>query len=78
MKLINVGSENSVNIKRIVGITSPSSSPIKRSISNAKDMGMLVDMTGGKRIGAVIIMESGHIILSHNKPETLKKRVNEE
>lgn len=77
MKLINVGSENSINCKRIVAITSPNSSPIKRTVSNAKDTNMIIDMTGGKKTGSVIIMESGHVILSHNKPETIKKRVNE-
>lgn len=75
MKFINVGFKNTVNTERLIGISSPVSSGIKRTINAAKERGMLVDMTEGKRTGAVLVMESGHVILSINAPETLKKRI---
>lgn len=77
MKLINAGKDSSVNIKGIVSITSPSSSPIRRAVSEAKDNGMAIDITKGKETKSVIFMESGHVILSIIKPETLRDRVNE-
>ena len=75
MQLINIGFGNIVSANKIVAIVSPESAPIKRIIQEAKDNKMAVDATLGRRTRAVIIMDSGHIILSAVQPETVASRV---
>ena len=65
MKLINIGYGNMVSANRIITIVSPESAPIKRIIQEARDGGLLIDATYGRRTRAVIIMDSGHIVLAH-------------
>ena len=77
MKLINIGFGNMVSANRLVAIVSPESAPIKRVIRDAEDKGILVNATYGRRTRAVIIMDSGHIILSSIQPETVAHRLNE-
>ena len=74
MKLINIGFGNLVAASRIVAIVSPESAPIKRIISDSRDKGQLVDATFGRRTRAVIITDSGFIILSALQPETVGSR----
>lgn len=74
MKLINIGFGNIVSASRVVAIVSPESAPIKRIISEARDRGQLVDATYGRRTRAVMIMDSGHVVLSAIQPETVAHR----
>ena len=74
MRLINIGFGNMVSAGRIVAIVSPDSAPIKRIIQDGKDNGTLIDATYGRRTRAVIIADSGHIILSAIQPETVASR----
>lgn len=81
MKLINIGFGNMVSASRLVAIVSPESAPIKRIIQEARDRGMLIDATYGRRTRAVIITDSDHVVLSAVQPETVAHRlddVNEE
>lgn len=75
IKLINIGFGNIVSANRIIAIVSPESAPIKRIIGEARDRGMLVDATYGRRTRAVIITDSGHVILSAVQPETVRHRL---
>lgn len=77
MKLINIGFGNLVAANRIVAIVSPESAPIKRIIHEGEDKGMLVNATYGRRTRAVIVTDSGHIILSAIQPETVAGRISE-
>ena len=77
MKLINIGFGNMVSASRLVSIVSPESAPIKRIVQDARDNGSLVDATYGRRTRAVIITDSGHVILSAIQPETIANRVND-
>lgn len=74
IKLINIGFGNIVSANRVVAIVSPESAPIKRIITDARDEKKLVDATYGRRTRAVIITDSGHIILSAIQPETVANR----
>ncbi len=74
MQLINIGFGNIVSAERIVSIVSPESAPIKRLIQEAKDNKTAIDATYGRRTRAVLIMDSGHIILSAIQPETIGSR----
>lgn len=75
MQLINIGFGNIVSANRIITIVSPESAPIKRLIQESKDKGNAVDATCGRRTRAVIIMDSGHVILSAIQPETIASRL---
>lgn len=74
IKVINVGFGNIVFTDRIISIVSPESAPIKRIISDSRSGGRLVDASCGRRTRAVIIMDSGHVVLSALLPETLASR----
>ena len=74
MKLVNIGFGNVVSAERIITVVSPESAPIKRMIQDARDRGMLIDATYGRRTRAVLITDSDHIILSAIQPETVGNR----
>jgi len=75
IKLVNIGFGNIVSAHRIVAIVSPDSAPIKRIITEARDRGVLIDATYGRRTRAVIITDSDHVILSAVQPETVANRL---
>ena len=75
MQLVNIGFGNIVSAQRIVAIVSPESAPIKRLIQESKDNKTAIDATYGRRTRAVLIMDSGHIILSAVQPETVGGRI---
>ncbi len=75
IKLINIGFGNIVSANRIISIVSPESAPIKRIIQDARDKGILIDATYGRRTRAVIITDSDHVILSAVQPETVAHRL---
>lgn len=75
IKLVNIGFGNIVAANRIIAIVSPESAPIKRTVSEARESGFLIDATYGRRTRAVIVTDSGHIILSAVQPETVAHRV---
>ena len=75
MKLINIGFGNMVSAGRLIAIVSPESAPIKRIIQDVRERGELIDATYGRRTRAVIIMDSGHVILSALQPETVSARM---
>ena len=75
MKLINIGFGNMVSAGRLIAIVSPESAPIKRMVQEARDRGVLIDATYGRRTRAVLIMDSDHIVLSALQPETVAGRL---
>ncbi len=74
IKLINIGFGNIVSANRVIAIVSPESAPIKRIITDARERGELIDATYGRRTRAVIITDSGHVVLSAIQPETVANR----
>ena len=74
-KPINIGFGNMVPASRIVAIVSNDSAPIKRLIQEAREKGSLIDATQGRKTRAVIVIDSGHIILSAIQPETIATRM---
>ena len=71
---VNIGFGNIVSASRTVAMISPDSAPIKRLVQNAKDSGMAIDATQGRRTRAVLVMDDGHILLSALLPETISSR----
>lgn len=78
MKLINIGFGNIVSANRMVAVISPESAPVKRIITEARDRGMLIDATYGRRTRSVIICDSDHIILSAVQTETVASRLSKD
>ncbi len=77
MRLINIGFGNMVSAGKVVAVVSPDSAPIKRIVQEARDKGILIDATFGRRTKAVLIMDGGTVVLSAILPETVAGRFNE-
>ncbi len=76
--MIGIGFGNLVSAERILSVVSPESAPIKRMIQEARERGALIDASFGRSTRSVVIMDSGHVILSAVPTETIAARVNEE
>ena len=75
MKLINIGFGNLISAQRMLAVVSPDSAPIKRLVQEARDRGMLIDATYGRKTAAVLIMDSDHVVLSALPVERLAPRM---
>ncbi len=73
-KLINVGFGNAVKINRILAVVNPGSSPIRKLKEDARKEKRLIDVTEGRRTRAIVILDTGHLILSSVQPETISQR----
>lgn len=78
MHLVNIGFGNIVTANKIVAVVSPESAPIKRMVQEAKDAKTAIDATCGRRTRSVLIMDSGHVILSAIQPETIASRTDKD
>ena len=75
MTLVNIGYGNIISVNRLIAIVSPDSAPIKRLIQQTKETSKLIDGTCGRRTKSVIILDSGHVVLSAIMPETIAQRL---
>ena len=75
VELVHIGFSNVIAMNRVIAIVSPSSAPSKRTIQEGRSKGLLIDMTNGRRTKAVIVADSGHIILAALAPETITGRL---
>lgn len=78
MKLVNIGFGSMVAANRILAIVAPDSAPIKRLIQEARDRGMLIDASFGRKTAGVLLMDTDHVILCAVSPEVLGQRLREE
>ena len=76
-KLIHIGFGNIVNTDKIIAIVSPDSAPVKRLVQKAKEDGMVIDATQGRKTKAVLVMENSQLVLSALLPETISGRAKE-
>ena len=74
MKLINIGFGSMITDERLLAVLEPDSAPIKRIIQEARDRGMLIDASYGRKTKAVLLMDTDHVILSAFPPETISAR----
>lgn len=75
MKLLNIGFGNLVNAERLLAIVGPDSAPIRRTIQEAREHGVLIDATYGRKTRAVLLMDSDHVVLSAIGPDTVAGRL---
>ena len=78
MKLINIGFGSMAASERVLAIVAPDSAPIKRLIQEARDRGMLIDASFGRKTAGVLLMDTDHVILCAVSPEVLGQRLREE
>ena len=74
-RLINIGFGNAVKISRILAVVNPGSSPIRKLKEEAKQAHRLIDVTEGRRTRGIIILDSGHLVLTSVQPETISQRL---
>lgn len=74
IQLINIGFGNVISANRLIAIVNPDAAPIKRLVQDSRDKGMVIDATCGRKTRAVLIMDSGSVILSAIQPETISAR----
>lgn len=75
MQLINIGFGSLVSVRRLVAVVSPESAPIKRMAQEARERGILIDATYGRKTKAVLIMDNDHLVLSALTPEAIAGRL---
>jgi len=75
MKLVNIGFGSMVAVSRMLSVLSPDSAPIKRMMQEARERGMLIDASYGRKTKSVILMDTDHVILSALTPEVLTARM---
>ena len=71
---IAIGLGGAVAGERIVAVARPESAPVQRAMQRAAEAGTLVDLTFGRRVRAVVFMDSGHVVRVPISPETLQAR----
>ena len=74
MKLINIGFGSMVAAGRVLAVVAPDSAPIKRVIQEARDRGMLIDASYGRKTQAVLLMDTDHVILSALTTQVIGER----
>lgn len=74
-RLVHIGFGNYLSRDSIVAIAVPSSAPIKRSVQNARDKELIIDLTNGRRTKAVVFTYSQYIVLAAVEPVTIDGRL---
>ena len=77
MKLISIGFGSTVCAERVLAVIAPESAPIKRLIQEARERGMLIDASFGRKTKSVLLMDTDHVLLSSGSPEILSERMEE-
>ena len=78
MKLINIGFGNMVSAARLLSVIRPDSAPVTRLVQEARDRGMLIDASFGRKTKSVLVMDTDHVILSALEPKTIANRFQNE
>lgn len=71
INLVNVGYGNFIHADKVIAVVEADSAPVKRSVSEARKKGILVDATLGHKTRSVLVMDSGHLVLSAKSTETV-------
>jgi len=78
MQLLNIGFGNLLNTQWVLAALSPESQPIKRITQQAKADGVLIDATHGRKTRCVLMLSSGHVVLSYLQAESLAARLGQD
>ena len=75
MQLVNIGFGSLISVERLIAVVCPDSAPVKRLVQEARDRGMLIDATFGRKTASVFIMDSDHVVLSALSTEKMAPRL---
>ena len=75
MQLVNIGFGSLISVERLIAVVSPDSAPVKRLVQEARDRGMFIDATFGRKTASVFIMDSDHVVLSALSTEKMAPRL---
>ena len=75
MQLVNIGFGSLISVERLIAVVAPDSAPVKRLVQEARDSGMLIDATFGRKTASVFIMDSDHVVLSALSTEKMAPRL---
>ena len=75
MQLVNIGFGSLISVERLIAVVAPDSAPVKRLVQEARDRGMLIDATFGRKTASVFIMDSNHVVLSALSTEKMAPRL---
>ena len=78
MRLVNIGFGNLVSPGRVLAVVSPDSAPVKRLGQEARERGLLIDASYGRKTQAVLLLDSGHVVWSALSCEQIQERFAEE
>lgn len=73
--LLHVGFGNAVKINRILAVVNPGSSPVRKLKDEARQEKKIIDVTEGRRTRSILILDSGHLVLSSVQPDTITQRL---
>lgn len=75
MKLVSIGYGTVINVDRIVAVLASTGASVKRLRDDARERGLMVDATQGRKTRSVIVTDSHHVILSAVQAETISTRL---
>ena len=75
MQLVNIGFGSLISVERLIAVVAPDPAPVKRLVQEARDRGMLIDATFGRKTASVFIMDSDHVVLSALSTEKMAPRL---
>lgn len=75
VEFVSIGFGSMVAINRVLAVIAPDSAPVRRMLRDARDKGLLVDATFGRKTKAVLLLDSGHVLTAALQPETIIGRL---
>jgi len=74
-ELVHVGFGNVIAVNRAVAFLSVNQQPIKRLVREAREKGLLIDATHGRKAKTAVLFDTGHIMLAAVTAETIVHRL---
>ncbi|MGQ9554256.1 MAG: extracellular matrix/biofilm biosynthesis regulator RemA family protein [Anaerolineae bacterium] len=74
-ELLHVGFGDYITANRILAVIRPGSTPVRRLLEEAERKGLMLDVTHGRRTKAIVLLDSGHLVLLALQPETIANRL---
>jgi len=72
--LVHVGHGSYVAVNRIISIAQAKGAPMRRLRDRAKKKGMLIDLRRGRGLNSLLLLDTGHVVLSCLGTGTLRGR----
>ena len=74
-ELVHIGFGSVIAVNRVIAFLSTNQQPVERLIREAKEKGLLIDATHGRKVKTAIIFDTGHTALAAVTTETIAHRL---